>query len=470
MSTLNDNILLMADSYKLSQFRQYPAGTEEVFSYIESRGGEEYHVFFGLQMFIKRYLSSPITQNMVDEAAMFAEAHGEPFNREGWEHILDEYNGWLPVVIEAVPEGTVLPTRNVLVTVRNVGGEKTAFVTSYLETILLQAVWYPTTVASLSHRIKRIIETALDATGDVAGLPFKLHDFGYRGVSSNESAGIGGAAHLVNFLGSDTIMGARYANKFYDCNMAGFSIPASEHSTITSWGQDHEIDAFRNMIKQFGKPGAIVACVSDSYNIWKAIEMWKELEQEIIDSGCTLVIRPDSGDPVMTPVKVVQKAAELFGTTTNSKGYKVLPDYIRVIQGDGVNEDSIQKICMMLAGFEFSIDNIAFGMGGALLQQLDRDTMKFAMKCSHITVRHEDGTLEGRDVFKDPITDSGKQSKRGRLGLFVSNNEWKTMRMDENKQAYDDFDAIYMMDVVYDCGLIKNTITFDEVRRNSEIF
>ena len=288
---MRNNLLLMTDSYKASHFLQYPEKTERVSSYIESRGGKwDRTVFFGLQMFLKEYLSKPITQEDIDEAEAFWTAHGEPFNREGWMHILNEHVGRLPIEIEAVDEGSVIPTRNVLVQIVNTD-PTVPWLTSFLETALLRAVWYPTTVATNSFSAKEVIYRALQETADDADaeIGFKMHDFGARGVSSRESAMIGGAAHLVNFMGTDTVEGVLAARRYYGEDMAGFSIPAAEHSTITSWGgPSHEVDAFRNMLKQFAKPGALVAVVSDSYDIYNAAStLWGEvLKQEVIDSGC----------------------------------------------------------------------------------------------------------------------------------------------------------------------------------------
>ena len=293
------NLLLNADSYKYSQPYQYPPGTEILYSYIESRGGKwDETVFFGLQMFLKEYMSKPITQEDIDVAEEIVTAHGEPFYRELWEYILKEHNGWLPVVIKAVPEGTVVPTKNVLVTIEPTD-PKCWWLSSFLETALLRAVWYPTTVCTNSYVSKRIILEYLHKTGTPELIDFKLHDFGFRGVSSYESAGIGGAAHLVNFKGTDTVAALLYARKYYDAKMAGFSIPASEHSTVTSWGRENEVEAYRNMLNLFGKPGAVLAVVSDSYNIYDACsKLWgTELKDEVINSGANLVIRPDSGDP-----------------------------------------------------------------------------------------------------------------------------------------------------------------------------
>lgn len=466
-----DNILLFTDSYKASHWLQYPKGATNVSSYIESRGGRWNRVvFFGLQMFIKKYLINPFTKEMIDEAEEFWQMHGLPFNREGWEYILKEYNGFLPIEIEAIPEGTVIGTSNALVQVVNTD-DKCCWLTSYIETALLQAVWYPTTVCTQSYMIKQLIKNALIESSDIPDLelPFKLHDFGFRGVSSYESAGIGGAAHLVNFMGSDTVAGVLYARKYYDEPMAGFSIPASEHSTITSWGKDNEINAFDNMIEQFagvnlnGSP-KIYACVSDSYDIWAAVDKWKSLESKIKDRGGVLVVRPDSGNPVAVTSGLISELMYAFGYTINSKGYKVLPDYIRVIQGDGINENTIRDILRELQFRKISASNIAFGMGGALLQHLDRDALRFAMKASAIKINND-----WNDVFKDPITDSNKKSKKGILSVYKSDTlGFVTARRDVIPDNPERGGCINLLQPVFRNGELLKSWTFAEVRKNTE--
>jgi nicotinamide phosphoribosyltransferase len=417
---------------------------------------------FGLQAFIKEYLLEPITQADIDIADEIITAHGEPFNRAGWEHILHEHNGFLPLVIRAVPEGTVVPVKNVLATVENTGGAETGFLTTWLETALLRAVWYGTTVATQSWKIKSVILDYLERTGDPSLIDFKLHDFGARGVSSFESAGLGGAAHLVNFMGTDTITGLLYAREYYNAGIAGFSIPAMEHSTVTSWGRDGEVKAYENMLTQFAKPGAILAVVSDSYDIYNAAsKLWGEdLRQRVIDSGATVVIRPDSGDPVEVNRRLVEILGEKFGYTVNSKGFKVLNN-VRLIQGDGVNELSIRSILGGFMAMGWSADNIAFGMGGALLQQLDRDTQKFAMKCSSVCINGE-----WIDVVKDPITDPGKKSKAGRVTLWTNGTGEYVTSVDTPTQWADKgwFNALVP---VYWNGNLHNEISFEQVRANA---
>lgn len=301
-------------------------------------------------------------------------------------------------------------------------------------------------------------ETADDADAEIA---FKVHDFGSRGVSSQETAAIGGAAHLVNFMGTDTITALILHRRFYRAEMAGFSIPAAEHSTITSWGKENEAQAYRNMLKQFAKPNALVAVVSDSWNIFNAVEkIWGEqLKQEVIDSGATVVIRPDSGEPTEVVSKIARLLSEKFGFDVNSKGFKVLKN-VRIIQGDGVNQDSIREILQRLKFEGFSASNIAFGIGGSLLQKVNRDTLKFAYKCSAIVTN---GEL--REVYKQPITDSGKNSKRGRLDLILKDGKYETVKI-QNPETIAAENSV--LQTVYENGEFLIDDNLDEIRKRAK--
>jgi nicotinamide phosphoribosyltransferase len=456
------NLILNTDSYKASHWLQYPPGMDGMFSYIESRGGlYDRTVFFGLQSILKEYLTHRVTDAEIDEARAIFSAHGEPFNEPGWRHITRELGGRLPVSIRAVPEGSVVPTHNVLATIESTDPQS-FWIASYIETLLLR-LWYPTTVATVSWHIKQLIRSHLEKTSDdpAGQLPFKLHDFGARGVSSLESAALGGMAHLVNFKGTDTVSALLAARRYYGEAMAGFSIPAAEHSTITAWGRSGEEAAYRNMIAQYGKPGAVFACVSDSYDVYAAIEkFWNgSLRRAVIESGATLVVRPDSGDPP----DVVERCARLldhgFGSTRNHKGYKIL-NHVRLVQGDGINEKSIAAILSRLTSAGFATDNIAFGMGGGLLQHVNRDTQRFAMKCSAARIGGN-----WTDVYKDPATDSGKASKKGRLDLYrlATDQRYVTCRLGERPH-----DRPSELIEVFKDGEIIREWTFAEVRARSE--
>lgn len=404
------NIILDTDSYKASHFLQYPEDVKYVSSYIEAR--KEACLFFGLQAWINNIHNNPITKEHVLEAECFFLPHGLPFNKDGWMRIVEKHKGMLPISVSAADEGRVYLAGTPLVEIHNTDPEL-PWLTSYLETSLLRAIWYPSTVAKISYDIKQVIKDYLLATtGSTEGLEFKLHDFGSRGVSSKESAGIGAAAHLINFLGTDTIEGNAFIDKHYggpSPSMWGYSIPAAEHSTITAWGRDMELFAYRNMLDKFRT--GLVAIVADSYDIYNAVDhmFGYNLELAIKARSGTVVVRPDSGDPLEVLPKLLNILETRFGATRNKMGYKELPPCIRLIWGDGINGPEIDTILGMMKRYDWAASNIAFGMGGALLQKCDRDTLGFAMKASAVA----DADMNWRGISKDPITDPGKKSKTG---------------------------------------------------------
>jgi nicotinamide phosphoribosyltransferase len=423
-----DNLILNTDTYKHSHWNLYPPGTEYVSSYIESRGGPyPAHLFVGLQAFIKKHLLRPITIDDIDEAEFVTRQHEIPFNRDGWLGIVNEHGGFLPVEIEAVPEGTVLPNRNVLVQVVNTD-PKYFWVTSFFETALLRAIWYPTSVATVSWLAKQLIRTALDRTSDHPEiLRDVLQDYGARGVSSQESASLGGLAHLINFQQTNTISGSLAASLYYSAVRPAISQPNSEHSVVVSWGRDNEAAAHANLIHQYrGWP--FVVAVSDSYDLEAAVRniFGTELRDQVINQGGTILVRPDSGDPATVIADTVEALYDAFGGTTNSKGYRELPAYVRAAQGDGLTLDSLVDIYDELDRRRLAADNVFLGMGGGLLQYLNRDTLGFAQKASAVRI---DGNW--RDIYKEPKTDTGKRSKRGRLGLVRHNDVYKTVRREE---------------------------------------
>ena len=444
--------------------------------YFESRGGVfEEVVFFGLQYFIKRYLCGVVvTEDKIAYAKEILDSHMGPghFNEEGWRHILTAHGGMLPISIKAVPEGTVVPVKNALFTMVNTD-PKCFWLTNYLETLMVE-VWYPMTVATNSREQKKLLLKALAATGgDPSNADLQLHDFGYRGVSSVESAAIGGAAHLVSFQGTDTMAALICVKHYYKGGEAlipginvtvpvpGISIPAAEHSTITSWGREGELDAFRNMLTQY--PEGVVAVVSDSYDIFNACSnLWgKELKEMIKNRKGRLVVRPDSGEPQ----EIVPQLLDLLGkafeedVTTTSTGHKLLPPYIRLIQGDGISYESLGGILDAAAAKGWAAENLVFGSGGALLQKLHRDTQKCAFKCSEIIKADGLATL----VYKDPITDKGKQSKKGRLSLEMQNGKLTTVTEGKGDASKDELKEVFRN------GHMTVEQTFKDVRARAVI-
>ena len=468
-----ENILLLADAYKYSHHKLYYPGTSTIYSYLESRGGQfNETVFFGLQYFLKHYLEGVvITKEKIDEAAEFLPqvfGRDDVFDRSKFDYILNKYGGKLPVRIRAVPEGTVVPVNNVLMTIENTDPE-CFWLSNFLETLLMQ-VWYPNTVSTLSREIRKVVTSYFKDTASSSlqdNVDFVLNDFGFRGASSVESAGIGGAAHLINFRGSDTIIGSMLAKNYYDAQQVyGLSVPATEHSVCTLLGEEGELDVFRHVLKTF--PTGIVACVSDSFDIFRACsDYWgEELKELVLSRDGVLVIRPDSGDPIFTLLKVFAILMNKFGYTINDKGYKVLPPQVRVLQGDGVNIDTIRFIYSALKVNGISAENLVLGMGGALLQKVDRDTQKFAFKCSYAEVNGQPVDVQKHPVELDShgqLVQSFKKSKAGKLKLIWKDDSFQTVRQ-ENEPGFED-----KMITVFENGEIINTSRFEEIRERAKL-
>ena len=416
------NLINLSDSYKFSHFNQYPKGTEIIHSYLAPRGGQyEKVVMHGLSYILKRYLTSQITSEDVRQAELLATQHGVPFNKEGWDYICEKHNGLLPIEIKALPEGTIVGNKEPLLTIENTD-PNCAWLVGYLETLLLK-IWYPITIASKSLAVKEILLKHWERTADdVSGVDFAYHNFGDRGSSSVESAAIGGVAHLTQFKGTDNFNCLEHSNRYYDGKYQGFSIPASEHSTVTSWQRENEFAFYEHHLETH-KNYSIIACVMDSYNIFKAVDFVTsgKMKEKIESKDYPIfVIRPDSGDPIEVIYHIYTILLEnKVKSTYNAKGYLVFDKY-RIIWGDGITPEQIDKILAYFCNesFRLSAQNFAFGSGGDLMQNVSRDTLKFAMKCSAIKV-----SGEWRDVYKDPFTDPGKTSIRGR----VEDPRFKTM-------------------------------------------
>lgn len=467
----NQNLILLADAYKYSHPKLYMPNTTKVYSYLESRGGLfDNTVFYGLQYFLKEYLAGEvITASKIKAANKILPrvfGRNDVYDPSKFQYILDQHQGRLPVRIKAIPEGLAVPTSNVLMTIENTD-PNCYWLPNFLETLLMQ-VWYPCTVATLSREIKRVITQYYEETASpesFTGIEFVLNDFGFRGVSSVESAGLGGSAHLLNFRGSDTIAGSLMALDYYDTDeVFGLSVPATEHSICTLMGENGEKEVFKHVIEEF--PSGILACVSDSYDIFRAVkDYWgTELKAQVLKREGTLVIRPDSGDPVLTLLKVFELLFEQFEYTTNNKGYKVLPPQVRVIQGDGINYGSIKSIYAALKGSRISAENLVLGMGGALLQKLDRDTQKFALKCSYAEVNGK-----GVHVTKHPkeldengnLTESFKKSKGGQLKLIKDDQGYRTVTSEQP--------GTDLLETVFENGTLIKAATFEDVRDRANL-
>jgi nicotinamide phosphoribosyltransferase len=467
-----DNIILATDGYKQGHWRMYPPDTEGVYSYFESREGARYPYtqFFGLQYLLKRYMVGNVVQwDDISEAlkvtnAYFADNH---FNYKGWAHIMERHGGRLPLRIKAVPEGMRVPTGNVLMTVENTDPE-CYWLTNAVESLLTH-VWHPSLVATHSHEVIDMIAGWLERTADLSdGLPFMLHDFAYRSATSHETAAIGGAAHLINSMGTDTIPAMLYAMEYYGASLDGLagSVPASEHSVMTARGREGEYDVVKQLLDDH--PTGILSVVADSYNIYEFVyAMGERWYGRIMERDGTFVVRPDSttpDDPI--PAQLVLWIAKClwdnFGGTVNSKGYKVLDPHVRILWGDGVPKSGIYDILHGLATNKFSAENMVFGMGSSLIQRdMDRDTQRNAFKASSILRRGGQWTA----IYKDPIG-SNKASKPGRLKLIHKSGTLVTVT-EPGPRGYECHRDV--LETVFEDGKLVKEYTFDEVRANALI-
>lgn len=462
---METNIITLTDSYKIGHWNMYPKGTERVYSYYESRKGAVYNntVFFGLQYLIKKYLEGRvISLDTINKSKKLIDSHlgTGAFNYEGWIHILKKHNGKLPLLIKAVPEGTPIPTNNVLMTIENTD-DKCYWLTNYVETLLTH-VWSASTVASLSREIKIMCKHYLEKTSDnMDGLSFMLHDFGFRGVSSVESAGFEGAGHLINFMGTDTIRAIEFAMEYYGSDTCAFSVPATEHSIMISMGEEGEYNILDNLLKKY--PTGILSIVIDSYDYKRFILHYsKILKNDILKRNGKVVFRPDSGEPVTTTIHVLEMLDLIFGSSKNSKGYKVLNPKIGMLWGDGIDYMGIRNILHAMKEEKWSAENIVFGMGGGLLQKINRDTQRFAFKSS---AQCRNG--KWYDVYKKPL-DISKISKKGKQYLCKieeTKGNYKYITSN-NKHIYGMYDILIP---VFENGKLLKEYSFDEVRKRAII-
>lgn len=454
------NQCLNTDWYKTAGIHSamYPEGTEYVYSYNEARLGAKYDstIAIGLQaILLEHFVGVQVTTADIDKAEKIINRRGGNFDRSKWDYIVENHGGKLPLEIKAVPEGTRVPIDNVLFTVVNTD-PNCAFLTGHVETVLTH-VWQASNVATISYNVremfKELLNKSCDMGEDFPGLPFMLHDFGFRGTSSVESAVWGGMGHLAVFNGTDTVVAIEGAIEYYDAgDDVGTSVNATEHSIMTSMGREGEFDVTQQLLNKF--PNGVLSVVSDSFDIFECVKTYgTKFKEQILERDGVFVIRPDSGEPVPTMKALLKLVDEYFGSTVNEKGYKVLNDKVRLIWGDGIEAEGIRAICEMAIEEGFSVENLVFGMGGGLLQKHNRDTQRCAFKSS---AQMRNG--QWVDIFKDP-KDQTKRSKKGRLKLIKDENgEFKTVRLEEPGED--------LLRTVFLNGELVNPITFDQIRQN----
>lgn len=443
-----------ADSYKYSHPEQFMDEIRGMFDYFENRGGEVDWVYFtGLRYYIVKYLGNRITKFQVEMFEKMAEAHGIPFEYELFMEVVNRFQGFAPVEIRSVPENELYPVQVPLFTVESISDlfsdEKVWSLVGFLETLLMK-VWYPSAVATKSYYVKESLKTYFEKTSmapDEAIL-FAYHNFGARSSTVHEQALVGGMAQAQVFRGTDNFASLKMLELFYGEDMSQYkSIPATEHSTTTSAGREMELEFVNRFVKkQVSRGNKLFAAVMDSYDIFslvkKVVAKDSEVRTMLEENQAKLVLRPDSGDffEILTFISEALKESE--AVYKNGKGY-LTSDIFSVIWGDGVNPKTIEGMAEHWVGLGMSMDILAFGSGGDLMQNVGRDDYKTAIKCSSVTL--EDGSK--RDVFKDPITDPGKTSKKGEVTTVKNKVTGEIYAVpNRNKLQPDEVD---LMEVVY---------------------
>lgn len=430
------NIIFEADSYKLGMHLMYPDHTTEMYSFIESRGGMfKEMVVAGVPQFVNDYLTTPFTEEDVQELEDFFKLRDESFDTTKLRHIVKKHGGYLPLEIKALPEGTVIPVGTPFAIVYNTDPDA-YWLTTLIETVFLSYVWSMVSVATLVREMKKKIKSWNDKTcSDFEGIDYQLHNFGDRGAKPG-FAKLAGTMHLLSFNGTDCIASSRHIYKTYNekDKVFGSSIPASEHSISTTWGRYKEKDYVLRMIGQFKDKHPAMSIVADTYNIFKFTEMVctdtdiQAAIKDLADMGKKVVLRPDSGEPDVVLEAMLSTIELHMGSSVNNDGYKLLPPGIGIIWGDSITLEKIDIIYDTLERLGWASCNIVIGSGGYITDFMGRDHLKFAMKGSNAIVAGE--TIE---IMKEPITAAWKKSKKGKFSVVMKDNvlTWKIAEKDD---------------------------------------
>jgi nicotinamide phosphoribosyltransferase len=508
---MRKNPLLMTDGYKTSHHKMMPEGTTLVYSnftlrnvkYMPEKAKEI--VVFG-QQYVMKYIHDLYQENffnqpkeiVINEVKEYLTSYlGCEYDTTHFEELYDL--GYLPINVKSLPEGMVIGEKIPILTIYNTH-PNFFWLPNFLETLISSLLWKPVHSASIAYGYKQVLmEYALKTDKDNVGfVNFQGHDFSFRGMQHLESAISSGLGFLTSFYGTDTIPALQAAKYYYDSSNIGFSVPASEHSVMTSYGKEDEIVGFKRLMRQF--PSGILSIVSDSFNLWDVCTKFMvELKDEIMARDGKLVIRPDSGNPVdilcgvgfeesgkyykynripQIPGEekveisksehkgVIELLWDVFGGTVNEQGYKVLDSHIGAIYGDSITIDRADEICSRLETKGFASTNVVLGVGSYSMGYATRDNQGGAIKATYVEVmeqvdKHGVMSRVGREIFKDPITDDG--TKKSATGLLcVTLNEEKEIQLVDKVDWETECEGL--LETIYQDGEFFNTTTFEEIR------
>lgn len=483
--TLTINPLLKTDSYKLSHIHMYPEGTTNVYSNFTNRGsrvpGVNHVVNFGLQAYLTDLTEEWDAFFAAPKAEVFADykKNTSTFVSPGFDYShIDALHdlGYLPLRFSQVPEGTLVPIKVPSVTIESTH-EKFFWLVNYVESNLSASIWHPSTSATNAWNLRREFNrAAVETASDLSATNFQMHDFSYRGMENWLAAAASSAGHCLSSFGTDTVPVIGYVNHYYpgDNGDVAFSVPASEHSVMCAGGEDDELETFDRLLTIF--PEGILSVVSDTWDFFGVLtEILPQLKDKIMARGGKLVIRPDSGNPADIICGTVpatrllpdgtpeQKGAievlwDLFGGTTNDKGFKELDPHIGLIYGDGMYLDRVKEINARLRAKGFASTNWVAGVGSYTYQYVTRDTFASAVKATQVTINGET-----RDIFKNPKTDDGtKKSATGRLAVLSYADG--TLYLVE--KATPEQEAASLIQPVWENGKFVKTYSYADVRAN----
>ena len=479
---MKTNPFLLTDYYKVGHVFQYPDKTELVYSNLTPRSSRlkdiDEMVFFGMQYFIKEYLLNYFNDNffaqpkekvMADYKRRISTSLGAGLPTYSHLERLHDL-GYLPIEIKALPEGSKVPMKVPCITIVNTLPEF-YWLTNFLETLLSAIIWQPCTSATIAHAYRKLLNAYADETGIPAEfVQWQGHDFSFRGMSSLETAVLSGMGHLLSFTGTDTIPAIDALEQYYnadaDKELIGGSVAATEHSVMCSGSKDGELETFKRLITEV-YPAGIVSIVSDTWDLWKVCtEYLPALKEEILQRDGKVVIRPDSGDPVkiicgdadgkteQERKGVVELLWDAFGGNITTQGYKLLDPHIGAIYGDSINLERATQICDGLKAKGFA-SQVVFGIGSYTYQYNTRDTFGTAMKATYVVI---DG--EGREIFKNPVTDDGtKRSATGLLNVQKENGRFVLY----DKISWEE-EAQSELKTVFKDGKITKEFTLAEIR------
>lgn len=486
------NPLNAIDFYKADHRRQYPVGTEYVYANFTPRSSrlakmlpdfDDKIVFFGLQGFIKHFLIETWNEGFFNQpkAKVVAAYQRRMDNALGEgavpvEHIEALHDlGYLPLKIKALPEGSRVNIKVPVLTIINTD-PNFFWLTNYIETVLSAELWKSCTTASIAYEYKRLLTQYAEKTGaPLDFVPVQGHDFSSRGMSGIYDAAQSGVGHLTSFIGTDSVASIDYAEEYYNATgIVGVSVPATEHSVMCMGSEESEIETFRRLICEL-YPAGVVSIVSDTWDFWRVItEFSVELKTEILKRQpnalglAKVVFRPDSGDPVKiicgdpeaeqdSPAYkgAVQCLWEIFGGTETAQGYKVLNERVGLIYGDSITLERAQNILKGLQAKGFASNNLVFGIGSYTYNYLTRDSFGFAVKATWGQVNGV-----GRELFKDPVTDSGvKKSAKGLLRVEQTENGFELFDQQNFEQ-----ENMGALQTVFENGQLLRECSLDQIR------